>query len=83
MLTVILLIAWFLVILAMSLAGALESVWNSRPLGPPLALLIPLCLYFADTYWLKRRLFGGLWALDEKAAIAIQAYRVVGAFFLA
>jgi hypothetical protein len=81
MLTVMLLIAWFLVILGLAGAGA-ESLWNDRPIGPPLALLVPLCLYFADANWPKYKLFGGLWALDEKSAIAIQAYRVVGAFFL-
>jgi uncharacterized protein (DUF302 family) len=82
MLTVIFLIAWFFVILVLAVAGAFESLWNGRPLGPPLALLIPLGLYFADLYWLRSRLFGGFWALDEKSAIAIQTYRIVGAFFL-
>jgi hypothetical protein len=82
MLTVAVLIAWFLFILALAGAGAFESLWNGRPLGPPLAILIPLGLYFADVYWLKSKLFAGFWALDEKSAIAIQAYRVVGAFFL-
>jgi hypothetical protein len=82
MLTLIFLIGWFFVILALGVAGAFESAWNGRPIGLPLALLIPLCLYFADVYWLKSGLFRGFWALDEKSAIAIQAYRVVGAFFL-
>jgi hypothetical protein len=48
MLTVILLIAWFFVIMALGVAGAFESLWNGRSVGPPLALLVPLCLYFAD-----------------------------------
>ena len=82
MLTVTFLIAWFLVILALGVAGAFESVWNGLPLGPALALLIPLGLYFTDVYSLKSKLFGGFWALDEKSAIAIQAFRVVGVFFL-
>jgi hypothetical protein len=81
--TVVFLIAWFFIILALGVGGAFEALWNGQPVGPPLALLIPLSLYFADAYWLKSRLFGGFWALDEKWAVATQASRVVGAFFLA
>lgn len=82
MLTLVLLILWFFAILVLGLSGAFELLWNGRPVGPPLALLIPLGLYFADAYWLKRRLFGGFWALDEKTAVLVQAYRIVGVFFL-
>jgi hypothetical protein len=82
MLTVTFLIAWFLGITALGVAGAFESLWNGLPLGPPLALLIPLGLYFADGYWLKSKLIGGFRALDERSAIAVQAFRVVGVFFV-
>jgi hypothetical protein len=81
--TAFLLIAWFLVILALAVTGAFEALWNGQLMGPALALLVPLCLYFLDVYWLRSKLFGGFWTLDESSAIAIQAYRVVGAFFLA
>jgi hypothetical protein len=82
MLTMAFLIVWFFTILALGVGGAFESLWNGKPIGPPLALLIPLCLYFADLHWLKSRLFRGFWALDEKTAILLQAYRIVGVFFL-
>jgi uncharacterized protein (DUF302 family) len=82
MLTLVFLIVWFFAILALGLSGALEALWNGKPLGPPLALLIPLGLYFADLYWLKARLFRGFWALDDKTAILVQVYRIVGVFFL-
>jgi hypothetical protein len=44
--------------------------------------LIPLSLYFADGFWLKSRLFRGFWAPDEKTAVLVQVYRIVGVFFL-
>ncbi len=82
MVTLLLLIAWVLTILALGVSGALESTWNGVPLGPALALVIPLSLYLVDWYWLKSRFFRGLWALDDKTAIMVQAYRIVGVFFL-
>ena len=82
MLTLVLLIMWFFAILAVGLGGALEALWNGKPLGAPLALLIPLSLYFADGYSWNSRLFRGFWALDEKTAILVQVYRIVGVFFL-
>jgi hypothetical protein len=82
MLTLAFLMAWFFAVLALGVGGAFETLWNGMPVGPPLALLIPLGLYFADLYWLKSQLFRGFWALDEKTAIGVQAYRIVGVFFL-
>jgi hypothetical protein len=81
-LTLVILVVWFFAILALGVGGAFEALWNGKPIGPPLALLIPLGLYFADLYWLKARLFRGFWALDEKTAIMVQVYRIVGVFFL-
>jgi hypothetical protein len=80
--TLAFLIVWFFAILALGVGGALEALWNGKPIGPPFALLIPLGLYFADLYWLKSRLFRGFWELDEKTVILVQAYRIVGVFFL-
>jgi hypothetical protein len=82
MLTLVLLIIWFFAILALGLGGGLEALWNGTPVGAPLALFIPLSLYLADGYWWDSRLFRGFWALDEKTAILVQVYRIVGVFFL-
>src|SRR6516225_6045902 len=72
MLTLVFLIVWFFAILALGLSGAFEALWNGKPIGPPLAFLIPLGIYFADLYWLKARLFQGFWKFDEKTAIMVQ-----------
>ena len=34
MLTLVLLIMWFFAILALGLGGALEALWNGKPLAP-------------------------------------------------
>jgi hypothetical protein len=80
--TLVLLILWFFAVLALGASGAFESHWNGTPIGQLLSLLVPLGLYFVDLYWLESRIFRGFWALDEKTAVGVQTYRIVGAFFL-
>jgi hypothetical protein len=80
--TLVVLVLWYFTILALGAVGAFEALWNGTPIGQALALLVPLGLYFADLYWLKSRIFRGFWALDERTAVLVQTYRIVGAFFL-
>ena len=81
MITAYFLLAWFGVVLALSLIGVFDV-----PTRPPLAILFtvvtPVFLYAIDRRLLHGRLFEGICKLDNHALVVVQTDRVVGAAFL-
>jgi hypothetical protein len=78
----IVLVGWFLAVLAAAAAGTFEA----SPAQPPLAILVALAgppLTFAFLYRLSRRAGEFVLSVDLRLLTALQAWRVVGVMFLA
>jgi len=78
----VIVVAWFLVVLAAGLRGAFES----GPTRPPLALLVAVVgppLIFAGAYRVSRIFRDFVLAIDLRLLTAVQSWRVIGVMFLA
>jgi hypothetical protein len=77
----VVLVAWFLVVLAAGIAGVFES----GPSRPPLAVLVAVAaplLIFAAVYRASRGFRDFTLAIDLRLLTAIQSWRVIGVVFL-
>ena len=78
----VILVGWFLLVLAAGFAGAFES----GPSRPPLAVLVAVAgppLIFAAAYRASRRFRDFVLAIDLQLLTAVQSWRVIGVMFLA
>jgi hypothetical protein len=78
----VILVGWFLLVLAAGFAGAFES----GPSRPPLAVLVAVAgppLIFAAAYRGSRRFRNFVLGIDLRLLTAVQSWRVVGVMFLA
>lgn len=80
--TIHLLLAWFGVVLALSLTGAFDVAAGKLPLPVLFAILIPLVLYVMDRSFLNGVLFGAIHQLESSRVIFLQTERVLGVVFL-
>jgi hypothetical protein len=78
--TLSVLVAWFLLALWLGVRGAFGGT-GGPPIGLALALLVPMAVFALDTR-LGGPLFEGLRRFDLAGLIALQTYRVGGAFFM-
>lgn len=80
--TLYLILAWFGMALALSVAGTFDTGPGVPPLGLLLAIVVPIIVYVVDRSWLHGTLLGGIHQLEGSTAIFLQTQRVVGVFFL-
>jgi hypothetical protein len=73
---------WFVVALLLGAGGVFTAPPGTYPWPLLVAILGPVALYLVDRRWLGGAVFRGIHALDRKALVALQVWRVGGLFFL-
>jgi len=74
--TLYFLLAWFILMVFLSVRGAIEAA-QPAPIGIVVALIIPIGLYFIDRRWLGSVIFSGFGSLSRETLVIIQTYRAI------
>ncbi len=80
--TIYFVLAWFGVMLGLSLAGTFDVTDGRPPLPLLLAVIIPVLIYVLDRRLLKGAVFGGIQAMSQSSVIFLQVDRIIGGAFL-